>query len=440
MKNKNLRGHIQAYCKLIHLNYASIIPGLITIGLAIDTIIKLRNKNDNHHIVQTIISAIITIIPIIYGVIKEIINQKKMIIHQYTSDEFDYVLEPVIKRTNYELLKIDNSRLMFSKSDNDNLKNIIKLKFQIIKHPKYTIPNDISKNAYRIFMEFLKSGKHLQNDKKLRMNIGLEELQQQKKQTIQLSPTSYFNSICTNEITTFEFRHDDDSSYCLDGYSLVFAKGNSNKLSRIYNLSESQCSNHIGISTLAITSDERVIIILQGERNFIDSKKFNVAASGSLDYKDKKHCKTFNELIIKSMERELCEECYIQNKRKDKDKIKIYTEIFGYGRLLDRGGKPEFFGISYVDIEAEKLIKHAEKKENQEIKKEYIGKYFDIPFNIDPNVFRNNVTDFLKKQRQTDNFDKNITVNLYYYIDVLWSKIKNTQIYNKYLYPRTIGS
>ena len=438
MKNKNLRGHIQAYCKLIHLNYASIIPGLITIGLAIDTIIKLRNKNDNHHIVQTIISAIITIIPIIYGVIKEIINQKKMIIHQYTSDEFDYVLEPVIKRTNYELLKIDNSRLVFSKSDNDNLKNLIKLKFQIIKHPKYTLPNDISKNAYRVFMDFLKSGKHLQNDKKLRMNIGLEELQQQKKQTIQLSPTSYFNSICTNDITTFEFIHDDDSSYCLDGYSLVFAKGNSNKLSRIYNLSESHCSNHIGVSTIAITSDHRVIIILQGDKNLQDSKKFNVSATGSLDYKDKKHCKTFNELLIKGLERELCEECYI-NKCKDKDKIKIDTEIFGYGRFLHRGGKPEFFGISYVEMEAEDLINNA--KNNPERNKYgYISDYFHIQFDIDPEVFRNNVKDFLKGKRQTDIFDKNITVNLYYYIDVLWSKIKNTQIYNKYLYPRTIGS
>lgn len=407
METHNVLGHIQAFCKLIHLNITSIISGIISLVLiSATTILKVINEPNTILIVITITSTSVTIISLSFNMIKEILIQNRMIIHHLTSDELDFLYDDLTKKSGYELIKSNNERLMYRKTDNEYIKsNIDQLNFTIKNHPKYSIPKEFSRNAYRIFHDYFKTKKHLFDDEKIRMNIGLEELQQEKKenQIIQLSKTSYFNSLCTNEIASLEFRHDNEVSYCLDGYSLVISKGNSNKLSRIYTLSESQCSNHIGISTLAITTDNFAILSIQGKKNLNNSNKYNVSGSGSLDYTDLEDCNNFAELIIKGMHRELCEECDIPDSRI------IDTRIIGYGRLLHRGGKPEFFGITKVNMTSKEIISYG--NAGPEAEKQYVEKLEKVPFNENKELFRKIILESHKAEQ--------LTVQLKYYIDEL---------------------
>lgn len=62
---------------------------------------------------------------------------------------------------------------------------------------------------------------------------------------------------------------------------------------------------------------------------------------------------TFQQLITDTINRELSEEngFYSESIAPIADKVK--TKVIGLARLLDRGGKPDFFGITYIDVKAE---------------------------------------------------------------------------------------
>lgn len=64
---------------------------------------------------------------------------------------------------------------------------------------------------------------------------------------------------------------------------------------------------------------------------------------------------TFQQLITDTINRELSEEngFYSESIAPIADKVK--TKVIGLARLLDRGGKPDFFGITYIDVKAEEL-------------------------------------------------------------------------------------
>ncbi len=96
--------------------------------------------------------------------------------------------------------------------------------------------------------------------------------------------------------------------------------------------------------------------------------------------KSKKYSCNFNEFITYGMARELAEESHISS-ADSKDKIKQIsklsktTYICGYIRLLDRGGKPDFFGLTLLEQpknKVEELFVHGKIKYT---KKEFIKKH-----------------------------------------------------------------
>lgn len=366
----NMLGRIQALFKVIHLNLAIIVSSLMTAVSAITTIVNaIMGENDKTLLLVTIASSSVTIILFVINVIKTISQQNKIVIHEYSCTELDKLYDECVKENGYELLKHEKSRLMYSLDENEYYKNnIFNLAFSFKNNKNYSIPNNIAKNSYRIFSDYLNSGKYFYDSKKIRLNSDIQDIK--KNGVVQLSKTSYFNSICTNEISKKEFRYSHDSSYCFDGYLLVRTKKDG-KGKRIYSLRESLCSNHIGVSTLAITSDGYVILTKQGRRNLVGTGKYVVSASGSLDYSDSKKCKSFGDIVVKGMERELSEECNID------PSLIVDTKIIGYGRLLDRGGKPEFFGLTIVNMDSDTFIKFA--KIGKEKRKEYVQEFTKIP-------------------------------------------------------------
>jgi 8-oxo-dGTP pyrophosphatase MutT (NUDIX family) len=112
-------------------------------------------------------------------------------------------------------------------------------------------------------------------------------------------------------------------------------------------LAESDLADCVGISTVAFTSDKELVLTSQTDRNIASGDLLAPSGSGSLDRHDLgAHNDILQRVVRHAMERELREETGIRP-----DDIRS-TEIIGFARWLDRGAKPEFFGITKLYITA----------------------------------------------------------------------------------------
>lgn len=112
------------------------------------------------------------------------------------------------------------------------------------------------------------------------------------------------------------------------------------------------CANHVGVSILAlIEHGDKVILTHQSGLNAQNARRIAPSGSGSADFRDLKNCATFDEFLRRSMVRELWAECPLPGSwRHQVSRVRLT----GFARLLDRGGKPEFFGaIQLPDLEVE---------------------------------------------------------------------------------------
>lgn len=123
-------------------------------------------------------------------------------------------------------------------------------------------------------------------------------------------------------------------------------------------IDDSEMNDEIGVSTVAFTNDHRMILFTQNRCVASDSAGlFAPSGSGSSDADD--YCE--NDLyrsITNGMNRELLEETCLE-KKKLHENNDYKTKIIGYFRWKEKGGKPEFVGItklintSHIDIESQ---------------------------------------------------------------------------------------
>jgi hypothetical protein len=163
---------------------------------------------------------------------------------------------------------------------------------------------------------------------------------------ILLSKTDYFSSICTNEFSRRRLvEKGTQSNIVLDGRHLFV-----DSQDRLLQLPNSACSNHIGVSTLVITSDGKLPVGKQTRTSIGSPGRWAPTGSGSVDYADlsdvpaatRTASSRFTDLLKFSMQREVSEESNLPHQG-------LTTVIVGYARVLHRGGKPEFFGLSFSE-------------------------------------------------------------------------------------------
>lgn len=110
----------------------------------------------------------------------------------------------------------------------------------------------------------------------------------------------------------------------------------------LHDISSSQMNDHLGCSTLAFTSDNYLLIWVQGSINQFSRDLIIPTGSGSANISDIVN-HDLQRTIIKTMERELAEEtlCSIPKEQSTRK-----TMILGFYRWVTRGGKPEFTGLT----------------------------------------------------------------------------------------------
>ena len=201
---------------------------------------------------------------------------------------------------------------------------------------KFEVVEDIKEFIPVILKRTFESDRLIFNGKLVRMcnDLYLDT------EHVDIQQVRYFEGQCTNEIVFKRIKSNNSLNDIFVGSKLLMGDNHD-----LYDLAHSHCANYIGASTLAITKDNYLIIGKQGDFSRANSGRFAPSGSGSVNYKDVKQASHLNDLLIKTMEREFKEE----NNCGHLHCSRMQTLVLGYCRLLERGGKPDFFGITFLD-------------------------------------------------------------------------------------------
>lgn len=200
------------------------------------------------------------------------------------------------------------------------------------------------------------------NGSTVRMASDLITPIENERLSVTVQRSNFYAGLCTNELASRSIYSKDQLNMAapgiekFDGRTLWLERNLPKQSHRILlSLSSPLCSNQIGISTLALTTDGRVPIVKQGAGSAQSAGLNAPSASGSLDWDDIEFEDTLQELIVRGVERELIEECSIKREHI------IKTVVVGHARLLHRGGIPEFFCFTLLSKDANfSFRRHAE--------------------------------------------------------------------------------
>jgi hypothetical protein len=200
----------------------------------------------------------------------------------------------------------------------------------------YRIPDEVRPFAAGI-LKRQASKASIFNDKKVRLISDFDS----GSDLIELQETDYFSTLVTNDITGKMISAEDGSR--LNGIEMLAEEG------VIRHLAESPLSNHLGISVIAITSDDRMVVLDQALEAAHYPALLMPSGSGALAPDDIKPGDTLVTLAERAMRREIQEECGLA------DDLIARVQITGFARQLDRGGKPELYGVAFLDHPFEEL-------------------------------------------------------------------------------------
>jgi len=169
---------------------------------------------------------------------------------------------------------------------------------------------------------------------------------------IPLHIARFFDGQCSNEMCTFKITHRSGQPG-FDPRTELLTNANG----QLRTLAESNLADGIGISTIAVTADNALVVTRQTARNIASPRLLAPSGSGSLDPRDLGPASTgrlrreeiLQDLVRHGMERELQEETGIRQ-----DEIR-HTKVIGFARWLERGARPEFFGITELSVTVQDL-------------------------------------------------------------------------------------
>ncbi|MET8910522.1 hypothetical protein [Micromonospora sp. NPDC004551] len=165
---------------------------------------------------------------------------------------------------------------------------------------------------------------------------------------VRLSGTDYYSLICSNYLFGWRVVDRRTGTVHLDGSRLPYAEDG-----RLLTLSESRLANVIGVSTLAVTSDRKLVLGWQQPKAAVSGGGLAApAGSGSVDLTDvhdRPPGETFVEFLAAAMRRELMEESHLAPHQLGR------TWVLGYFRWLNRGAKPEYVGLTMLDVSSDDL-------------------------------------------------------------------------------------
>lgn len=203
------------------------------------------------------------------------------------------------------------------------------------------------------------SGSRLANEDKIRLSEDLLLPLDQTK-VLKAERTDYLSDLVTGHLTGVRIQDEWGHDF-YNGYSSAFDLREGKLLLKTSDASG--CSNQIGVSGMTLGISHRLkgdgSTELQGHLFFVGQAKTSVASpgllapsgSGSLDWSD--FVDYGDSLIESGMQREMFEETWCGSWAALADRGHRSMVITGYGRMLHRGGKPEFYGLIVMPRDGE---------------------------------------------------------------------------------------
>lgn len=207
----------------------------------------------------------------------------------------------------------------------------------------YRLPAELRELA-PIALRTMRAGRVIFDGPMLGLRDDLLPAMSSESRPLRLIRTSFFMQVCSAELCQFRIV-DRMTGAEQDIRLLELVEPNG----RLVTLASSRLANNIGISTLAFTSDDQLLVVRQSQRNIASARLLAPSGSGTLEPDDLEAAGTnasLQEVLAHGMERELCEETGIGFADV------IQTEVIGFGRWLERGAKPEFFGVTKLRVSA----------------------------------------------------------------------------------------
>ncbi|MGI6348303.1 MAG: hypothetical protein ACOXZ0_00075 [Eubacteriales bacterium] len=222
-----------------------------------------------------------------------------------------------------------------------------------IESQSYRLPEEIRLLVPRIMRHNLKKGnKYIYNGQLLRQNQSMYFNEQGKIDPLTLSRVGYYDGQCTHEIVYKNFVSRDHVGVT-SGKVLML-----NEENQLRPIEHSHSALFLGASTLVFTKDHKILIALQGTKAKVNPNRYVPSGSGSVqwhsDYRVTGYT-VLEDVLIHAMEREFCEEWNLPDR--SINNIRLKTAIIGYCLLIERGGKPDYFGLTYLDMTYEELSK-----------------------------------------------------------------------------------
>jgi 8-oxo-dGTP pyrophosphatase MutT (NUDIX family) len=156
---------------------------------------------------------------------------------------------------------------------------------------------------------------------------------------IRLHMARFFDSQCSNEMCGLRITHRGTREEFDPRRNLLTSTDG-----RLRTLAESDLADVVGISTIALTTDGAAVLIQQSRRNVGSPLLLAPSGSGSLHPRDLGSGPVLQDIVRHGMERELREETGITREEIGR------TSVIAFARWLERGAKPEFFGVTELKV------------------------------------------------------------------------------------------
>lgn len=174
---------------------------------------------------------------------------------------------------------------------------------------------------------------------------------------VPIQETDYISSLMTDQIAWMYVRSrklsaDGETPEIVlwDGISAFIARNRSSSTSQLKALGEAEISNQLGGSTLAFSNDGHLLIVYQAKTNLQSDNLLAPSGSGSLDWADvaASNASDFLGMARYGAERELREECALDDDGTGRRRIDSKVMVTGFARMLHRGGKPEVYCLARI--------------------------------------------------------------------------------------------
>ncbi len=166
---------------------------------------------------------------------------------------------------------------------------------------------------------------------------------------------SYYDTYLTNIICGSQLKSNKDDSIISSVEDYLPIKLRNEEI-YIKDITSSIMNNEIGISTLAVTSDNYLVLWTQNRMAQASNGLLVPTGSGSCDWKDKTS-DNFGDVIIGAMKRELWEESGRKHISKYHSEIGK-TIILGHFKWVNKAGKPEFVGLTKVNSDLASFVEN----------------------------------------------------------------------------------